>query len=78
MKKELSSMQIFSDFVNKTILNDNEIDILKRYIKGETIVKIANDTCQGTATVSRIIANLKDKYEKYKKLEIAKLIIFQK
>lgn len=70
-------MQIFSDFISKTILNDNEIDILKRYIKGETIIKIADETSQGTATVSRIIAELKQKYQKYKDLELAKLILLQ-
>lgn len=77
MKKELASTQILNDFLTKTILNDNEIDILKRYIKGETIIKIASETAQSTATVSRIIANLKVKYSKYKQLELAKLIIFQ-
>jgi DNA-binding NarL/FixJ family response regulator len=77
MKKELSSMQIFSDFVSKTILNDNEIEVLKRYIKGETIVKIADETSQSTATVSRTISELKEKYDKYKGLELAKLILFQ-
>ena len=59
MKKELASLQILNDFLSKTILNDNEIEVLKRYIKNETIVKIANDTSQSTATVSRIIADLK-------------------
>jgi len=78
MKKELVSLQILNDFLSKTMLSDNEIDVLKRYIKGDTIVKIANDTSQGTATVSRIIANLKTQYNKYKELELAKLIIFQK
>lgn len=78
MKKELASLQILNDFLSKTILNDNEIEVLKRYIKNETIVKIANDTSQSTATVSRIIADLKIKYAKYKQLELAKLIILQK
>lgn len=78
MKKELSSMQIFNDFVSKTILSENEVEVLKRYIKGETIIKIASETAQGTATVSRVIAELKEKYSKYKELELAKLILFQR
>ena len=78
MKGELSSIPIFNDFLSKTILNDNEIDVLKRYIKGETIIKIANETAQSTATISRVIADLKVKYCKYKQLELAKLILFQK
>lgn len=77
MKKELTSMQIYEDFISKTILNNNEIDILTRYIKGETIVKIASETSQGTATVSRIISELKEKYQKYKEYELAKLIFLK-
>lgn len=77
MKKELANKQIYNDFVSKTILTDNEKDILVRYIKNDSIVKIASDTKQGTTTVSRAIANIKDKYEKYKKLELVKLMLLQ-
>lgn len=77
MRKELSVKQIFDDFVSKTILNDDEIEILIKYIKKESIVKIANDTKQSTATISRIIAELKTKYDNYKKLEIAKLLLLR-
>lgn len=77
MRKELSVKQIFDDFVSKTILNDDEIEILIKYIKKESIVKIANDTKQSTATISRIIAELKIKYDNYKKLEIAKLLLLR-
>ena len=77
MKKELAIKQIYDDFTSKIILTDNEKDILVRYIKNDSIVKIANDIKQGTTTVSRIIASLKSKYNDYKKLEIAKLILLQ-
>lgn len=77
MRKELSVKQIFDDFVSKTILNDDEIEILVKYIKKESIVKIANDTKQSTATISRVIAELKTKYDNYKKLEIAKLLLLR-
>ncbi len=77
MKKDLCSMQIFSDFVSKTILNDTEIEVLKKYIKGETIIKIASDTAQSTSSVSRMISDLKEKYQIYKKLELAKLMLLQ-
>lgn len=73
MKKDLAIKQIFDDFTNKIMLSDNEKDVLQRYIKNDSIVKIANDTMQSTATISRIIANIKIKYDNYKKLEIAKL-----
>lgn len=75
MKKDLAIKQIYDDFINKITLSDNEKDILDRYIKNHSIVKIANDTSQGTATISRVIADVKAKYENYKKLEIAKLML---
>lgn len=78
MKKELCVKQIYNDFLNKVFLNDIEKQVLELYIKNESIVKIADEIMQGTATVSRIIAQLKEKYENYKKLEIAKLDIFNK
>ena len=75
MKKDLAIKQIYDDFTDKIMLSDNEKDVLKRYIKNDSIVKIANDTMQGTATISRIIASIKEKYDNYKKLEIAKLML---
>lgn len=75
MKKELSVKQIFDDFTSKVILNDSEIKILMLYIKDETIIKIANETAQSPSSVSRTIAELKEKYQKYKELEIIKLKI---
>lgn len=77
MKKELSIKQIYDDFISKTILTDDEKEVLFRYVKGESIVKIAEETIQGTATVSRIISQLKQKYENYKKLELAKLLLLK-
>lgn len=77
MKKELSIKQIYDDFNNKTILNDLEKDVLIRYIKNESIVKIADELLISTATVSRIIADLKNKYANYKKLELAKLLLLK-
>ena len=77
MKKELSIKQIYDDFLSKTILNDNELEILIKYIKGDTIIKIATDTSQSTANVSRTIALLKEKYKNYKELELVKLKLLQ-
>lgn len=75
MKKELANKQIYDDFVFKTILTDNEKDILIRYIRNDSIVKIAEDTKQGTTTVSRAIASIKEKYKNYKRLELVKLML---
>ncbi len=77
MKKELSAKQIFDDFINKTIINDLEKQVLIKYIKNESIVKIAEDLSVSTASVSRTIAEIKDKYNNYKKLELAKLMLLQ-
>ena len=65
------------DFTEKVILNDNEKEILVRYIKNESIVKIAEETAQSASTVSRTIAQLKEKYKKYKELEVAKLLLLR-
>ena len=77
MKKELAVKQIYDDFTSKIILTDNERSILDLYIKNESIVKIANTTNQSTSSVSRTIADLKEKYSKYKKLELAKLLLLK-
>ena len=77
MKKELSIKQIFDDFISKTILNDIEEKVLIKYIKNESIIKIADDLSISTASVSRIIADLKEKYGNYKQLELAKLLLLK-
>lgn len=77
MKKELANKLIRDDFISKTILSEREMEVLLLYIKGESIVKISDETKQGTATVSVIISQLKQKYKIYKELEITKLQLFQ-
>ena len=78
MKRELSIKQIYNDFVDKVFLNDTEKKVLELYVKNETIVKISDATNQSTSSVSRIIYELKIKYNNYKKLEISKLNILNK
>lgn len=75
MKKELSINFIYDDFINKVKLTNKEKEILDLYIDDNSIVKIADETSQGTATVSRTISGIKEKYKNYKKLEIEKLRI---
>ena len=58
MKKELSIKQIYDDFVSKVILSDVEKEILIRYIKDETIIKISSEISQSTSTISRIISEI--------------------
>ncbi len=75
MRKELSIKQIYDDFIDKVILSDIEKEVLNLYIRNNSIVKMSDELCLGTATISRIIADLKDKYNKYKKLELERLRI---
>ena len=77
MKKELCIKEIFEDFTSKIILNDIEKEVLLLYVKNESIVKIADKTKQSTSTVSRTVAQLKEKYNNYKKMEIRKLEILK-
>ena len=51
MKKVLAIKEIREDFINKVMLSKNEIDILERYIKNDSIVKIAEETKQKTAKI---------------------------
>jgi len=77
MKKELSISQIYNDFTSKVTLTHREKEVLDKYIKDESITKMSLDLSLGTATVSRIISDIKEKYDKYKKLEIAKLMLLK-
>ena len=78
MKNDLSSKQIYDDFLLKTVLTDIEKEVLEKYVQDKSIVKIAEETLLSTSTVSRTIYELKRKYTNYKQLEIAKLLILQK
>lgn len=78
MKKELCIKQIYNDFADKVFLNDIEKEVLELYIKNESLVKISDTINQSVSSVSRIIAELKEKYNNYKELEISKLNILNK
>lgn len=78
MKKELCIKQIYDDFLSKVVLSEMEKQVLDLYISNVSIVKMADITSQGTSTISRIIAEIKDKYNIYKKLEISRLEILKK
>ena len=73
MKKALSLDIIYNDFINKVTLSSTEKDILDRYLRNESIVKISIDVSLSYSSVSRVISNLKSKYESYKKMEIVKI-----
>lgn len=77
MKKELAIKQIYNDFLNKVTLSDLEKNVLDLYIIDKSLVEISLVLSVSTATVSRILAEIKDKYNNYKKLELAKLLLLK-
>lgn len=78
MKEDLAIKQLYDDFIIKVTLTDNEKDILDRYVKGDTYVKMSIDTKQSYSNIARTINDLKYKYEIYKKLELIKLNLLMK
>ena len=75
MKKELCIKAIYDDFISKIVLTEIEKEVLDLYIKDISIISMADRLSVGTTTISRTISILKDKYNKYKQLEIEKLKI---
>ena len=78
MKQDLAIKQLYNDFIIKVTLTDNEKDILDRYIKGDTYVKMSIDTQQSYSNIARTITDLKYKYDIYKQLELIKLNLLMK
>lgn len=75
MRKTLSLEVIYNDFINKVKLSDTEKDILDRYIRNESLIKISMEVSMSYSSVSRIISTLRTKYDNYKKMEIVKLTL---
>lgn len=78
MKEDLAIKQLYDDFIIKVTLTDNEKDILDRYVKGDTYVKMSIDTQQSYSNIARTINDLKYKYDIYKQLELIKLNLLMK
>lgn len=77
MIKELSNKIIYDDFTNKMLLTDDENNVLRMLILKYSIVKISQEINMSDRNVSRIIKNIKEKYDMYKKMEMAKLELFK-
>ena len=77
MLKELCNKMIYDDFVNKTMLTDDEIKVLNNLLKKSSIVQMAQELNMSDRTISRIIKDIKEKYKNYKTLEVAKFDIFK-
>ena len=78
MIKELCNKIIYNDFLDKVVLTDEEKKILDMLLVRYTLVKISQEIGMSDRNVSRVVKSLKDKYEMYKKLEIAKLSILSR
>lgn len=76
MIKELSNKIIYEDFKSKVILTDDEEKILDMLILKYSIIKISDECNISERNVSRIIKEIKTKYNNYKTIELAKLGIF--
>lgn len=77
MIKELSSKIIYNDFKEKMFLTDEETKVLDMMLAKYSIIKMADKIGMSDRNVGRIIKDIKDKYQNYKKLELAKLDIFK-
>lgn len=74
MCEKLKNKTIYNDFLDKVVLTDEQIKILDLLIKKESIVKISVELGMSQRTVSYEIKKLKQYYEEYKKIELAKLM----
>lgn len=72
MFESLKIKIIYDDFLNKVKLSQQQIEILNRLIKKETVVKISIETNMSERSVGYEIRKLKDLFIKYKQMEIAK------
>ena len=73
MVKALSNQIVYEDFVKKTVLTEEEQKILNMLLKKYSIIKISQEMCMSDRNVSRIIKILKQKYNDYKIIELAKI-----
>ena len=78
MIKDLSIKLIYDDFINKIFLTNTEKEVLDMLILKESIIYISQTINISERSVSRIIRDLKDKYENYKETELAKANILAK
>ena len=76
MIKELSNKIIYEDFKSKVILTEDEEKILNLLLKKYSIIKISDECNMSERNVSRIIKEIKKKYNDYKVIELAKLGVF--
>lgn len=77
MIKELSNSIIYNDFISKVKLTEDETKILNMIILKYSIIKMSQEAIMSDRNVLRIKKDIKEKYNIYKKIEMAKLDIFK-
>lgn len=75
MVEKLRVKAIYDDFLSKTSLTEEQIKIIDRLLKKETLIKISLDLGMSKRTLSYEIKKIKKIYEEYEKLEIVKLLV---
>jgi len=78
MVEKLKVKTIYNDFLSNVTLTEEQIKILDMMIKKETIVKISMEVGMSQRTVGYEIRKIKDLYNNYLELEIAKLKLLEK
>lgn len=78
MVEALKIRAIYNDFLTKVHLTNEQVKILDMMINKEKIIKISMEIGMSPRTVNSEIRKIKNLYENYKQLEIAKLKMLDK
>ena len=75
MIEKLKIKAIYDDFLQNVSLTDEQIKILDRLIKKDTIIKISMEIGMSERTVKYEIKKIKDLFNKYYELQLYKAMI---
>ena len=78
MIEKLKVKTIYNDFLSNVTLTKEQIKILDMLIKKETTIKISMELGMSQRTVGYEIRKIKNLYNNYVELEIAKLKLLEK
>jgi len=77
MINELSNSIIYNDFINKVKLTEDETKVLNMMLSKYTLVKMSQQVHMSDRNVSRIKKDIREKYNMYRKIEMARLEAFK-
>lgn len=75
MYEKLKVKAIYNDFIEKINLSDEQIKILDMLIDKKSIIQISLEMSMSQRTTNYEIKKIKQAYESYKNLELAKLLV---